>query len=233
MPKASREAHLNKKTEMVVEFPHGQTSLDWRTKVKMLGASQIAPQTPTPYATAADFCRIFREEMNRFYLLSFLLAGEQGIAEKCFVRGFEDVGKGNPVFREWAQSWARRTIIQKAIETVRPRPTDGGSANSNAGAVHTLAEPAEIAAIMELPAFERFAFVMSVLERISDQDSSLLLDCSRSEVIAARTRALQRLGKSAELRGNVVVTRARGDALREGPRSVVQPETLSRLTASA
>ena len=199
----------------------------------MLGARQFANQTRTPYATAADFCRIFREEINRFYLLSFLLTGEQGMAEKCFVRGFEDVGKGNPVFREWAQSWARRTIIQKAIEMVRPKPTDDAATGRHSGAVNTLAGPAEIAAIVELPAFERFAFVMSVLEGISDQDCSLLLDCSRGEVIAARTRALHRLGQSAELRGTVVAIRSRGDALREDPRSAVQSETLLRLTASA
>lgn len=199
----------------------------------MLGARQIANQTPTPYATAADFCRIFREEMNRLYLLSLLLTGDQGMAEKCFVRGFEDVGKSNPVFREWAQSWARRTIIQKAIKMVRPRPTDGEAAGTHSGVVPTLTEQAEIAAIVGLPAFERFVFVMSVLESISDQDCSLLLDCSRGEVMAARTRALHRLGKSAELRGNVVAIRSRGDALREDPRSAVQPEIPVRQTASA
>jgi hypothetical protein len=54
--------------------------------------------------------------------------------------------------------------------------------------------PAEIAAIEEVPAFERFAFVMSVLEHYSDRERSLLLNCTRGEVTAARSRALERLG---------------------------------------
>jgi hypothetical protein len=60
--------------------------------------------------------------------------------------------------------------------------------------------PAEIAAIEEVPAFERFAFVMSVLEHYSDRECSLLLNCTRGEVTAARSRALERLGRSTELR---------------------------------
>ena len=198
----------------------------------MLGARQIANQRPTPYATSADFCRIFREDMNRLYLLSFLLTGDQSMAEKCFVRGLEDAGKGNPVFREWARSWARRTIIQKAIEMIRPRPTNVRTAEApeigRAGA-----EPPEIAAIVELPAFERFAFVMSVLERISDQECSLLLDCSRNEVNAARVAALQRIGRSAELRSKGTETGSDKHVLRVGTASAIQAEALSQLPASA
>jgi hypothetical protein len=166
--------------------------------VKMLEACRTATHKPTPYATSADFCRIFREDMNRLYLLSLLLTGDQVKAESCFVLGLEDVGKGNPVFREWAQSWARRTIIQKAIEMIQPRPTDGSTSEA-AEAGHAPAELSEMVAVVELPVFERFAFVMSVLERISDQECSLLLDCSRSEVSTARRRAFQRIGRSAEL----------------------------------
>ncbi len=43
-----------------------------------------------------------------------------------------------------------------------------------------------------------FVFVMSVLERYSDQDCSVLLGCARRDVLAARTRALQQIGKAAE-----------------------------------
>lgn len=199
--------------------------------MQMLAARQIANQRPTPYATSADFCRIFREDMNRLYLLSFLLTGDQSMAEKCFVRGLEDAGKGNPVFREWARSWARRTVIQKAIEMVRPRPTDGSIGKfEEVGGTGT--EPPEIAAIVELPAFERFAFVMSVLERISDQECSLFLDCSRSEVNAARIAVLQRIGRSAERRSKEAATGSEKRVLRSGT-TAIQAEALSELPASA
>jgi len=167
----------------------------------MLRARKIANQEATPYATEADFCRIFRNDMNRLYLLSLLLTGNQAMAERCFVRGLEDSATGNPVFKEWAHSWARRTIIRNAIQAIRPRPIDRHTSGGGSGDSEGLnaREPERIAAVMELPAFERFVFVMSVLERYSDQDCSLLLDCARDEVVAARTRALQQVGRSAQI----------------------------------
>ncbi len=53
----------------------------------MFNAKQSAIQ---PYATSADFCRIFESDMNRLYLLCYLLTADHGIAEECFVRGLED-----------------------------------------------------------------------------------------------------------------------------------------------
>ena len=64
----------------------------------------------------------------------------------------------------------------------------------------SLAKQAGIAAVLELAPFERFVYVMSVLERYSDQDCSVLLGCMRRDVIAARTRALQQIGSAMQLR---------------------------------
>jgi hypothetical protein len=55
---------------------------------------------------------------------------------------------------------------------------------------------AEVCAILELAPLERFVFVMSVLERYSEHDCSILLGCSRRDVAAARDRALQQLGRA-------------------------------------
>jgi DNA-directed RNA polymerase specialized sigma24 family protein len=49
------------------------------------------------------------------------------------------------------------------------------------------------AAIVGLSAFERFVFVMSVLEKQSDEDCSMLLGCSRRDVMIARELAFKRL----------------------------------------
>lgn len=161
----------------------------------MLGARQTISLQPMPYATSADFCQIFQQNMNRLFLLSVLLTADGETAEKCFVTGLEDAGKGNPVFREWADSWARRTIIRNAIRMMRPR---AGDEISSSAVVHSANLSPEMEAIVELPAFERFVFVMSVLERYSDHECSLLLGCNRGEVIAARSRALLEIGKTAD-----------------------------------
>src|SRR3984885_10550036 len=92
----------------------------------MLGTNHIAHHTAhhnsAAYATSTDFCRIFESDMNRLYLLAFLLTTDHASAEKCFVSGLEDSKTGSVVFKDWAQSWARRTIIASAIRMTHPRP---------------------------------------------------------------------------------------------------------------
>jgi len=164
--------------------------------VNVLGAKQAPKLETTEYATRADFCRIFASDMNGLYLLSFLLTGDHTMAEQCFVDGLEDSTRGNAVFREWARSWARRKIIENAIRMVRPNSSDA----LHNGHVHGLSKWTEVEAVITLPAFERFVFVISVLEGYSAKDCSLLLGCTRADVIVARTRALRNVGISAELR---------------------------------
>jgi hypothetical protein len=162
--------------------------------VNVLGAKQATRHETTEYATRADLCRIFDADMNGLYLLSFLLTGDDVTAEQCFVAGLEDSTKGTAVFREWARSWARRMIIQNAILIVQPHPTGGNSSGTalRNGAACALTQQPEVGAVIALPAFERFVFVISVLEGYSAKNCSLLLGCTRADVIAARTRALRR-----------------------------------------
>src|SRR5213082_3975958 len=87
----------------------------------MAQANRREHPSPAPYATAADFEQIFMQDMSGLYLLAFLLAGSRDGAEKCFVRGVTESVKGYRVFKEWARSWARRTIILSAIRLFEPR----------------------------------------------------------------------------------------------------------------
>src|SRR6202011_6293916 len=91
---------------------------------------------PTQYASCADFQKIFEEEMSGLYLLSFLLTADREKAEQCFVSGLEDAVNGNPVFKEWARSWARRVIIQKAVRVIKPWPVEGSASILAAGNGH-------------------------------------------------------------------------------------------------
>ena len=159
--------------------------------------------SPMPYASNGDFQRIFHEDMNGLYLLSFLLTADHEKAEQCFVSGLEDAVNGNRVFKEWARSWARRVIIKNAVKVINPRPVDGiahsrpVSVNSNGKALPA-EHQVEIAAVLGLEPFERFVYVMTVLEGYSVQDCSLLLGCARRDVLAARSRALQQTGSVIE-----------------------------------
>ena len=52
---------------------------------------------------------------------------------------------------------------------------------------------AVVAAITSLPPFERFVYVVSVLEKYPDRECATLLDCTPGQVIEARTQALLQL----------------------------------------
>jgi hypothetical protein len=154
----------------------------------------------TQYASCADFRRVFDEDMNSLYLLSFLLTGDREKAEQCFVSGLEDAVEGNPVFKEWARSWARRVIIINAVRAVNPRPMEeigrSSSAPVSGDGKTPPVEQVEIAAVLALEPFERFVYVVTVLELYSDQDCSLLLGCARRDVVVARNRAFEQIGSA-------------------------------------
>jgi DNA-directed RNA polymerase specialized sigma24 family protein len=200
---------------------------------KMIASEKTSSQQLTPYATRTDFCQIFEKDMHSLYLLSYLLTVDQSLAERCFVRGLDDSAKGNPVFKEWAQAWARRRIIQNAIQMIRPLPTGNKAADRTSDRDACAAMiPAEMAGILELPAFERFVFVMSVLEHYSDQECSLLLGCTRADVLAARTRALRQIGNAAESQRALMSSNS-NEAQSDKSKSAVQLGVISPLAVSA
>jgi DNA-directed RNA polymerase specialized sigma24 family protein len=200
----------------------------------MFGKEKIRNDTAEQYATRSEFCRIFEKDMDILYLLSFLLTGDRVIAEQCFVGGLDIAREENQVFKEWAESWARRAIILNAIRTVRPREAaDGKQSASDSSAGNALTDLGEFAGVVDLPAFERFAFVISVLERYSDQECSLLLGCTRSDVAKARTRALERLGKSVDFHRKSVSIGSYQKARRDDSGSEPRLTALLGLAASA
>jgi hypothetical protein len=151
------------------------------------------------YATSTDFCRIFDEQMTSLYLLSLLLTADQEKAEQCFVSGMGDSLNTNSVFKEWAHLWARRSIIQNAIRLLGPRLNDKNEPEAanfsqlNGKVPAELETDSNFARILLLNPFERFVFVMSVLEAYSDQECSLLLGCLRRDVGDARIVAINNL----------------------------------------
>jgi hypothetical protein len=159
----------------------------------------VAKQQANDYASVADFCGVFADRMNELYQVSFLLTADHEKAEQCFVAGLEDSVNSNRVFKEWARSWAKRTIIQNAILLMKPYPKHADSFSS-ATALPYVGEHSgnqdghfELEAVLALENFERFVFVMSVLDRYSKHDCALLLGCTRREIEEAQNRAFAQL----------------------------------------
>ena len=163
----------------------------------MFGSKQSrrASERATEYATCKDFQQIFREDMAGLHLLAYLLTADQAKAEQCFVAGLEDSIHGNPVFKQWARAWSKRAIIQNAIKAMVPF-----SATESAEPVPF--EPngqqsALISMVLHWSVFERFVFVMSVLEGYAVRECAALLACTDHEVLAAKSRVLERLADGA------------------------------------
>ena len=180
------------------------------------------------YATTDDFRRIFDENMNSLYLLAFLLTADQRKAEQCFVSGLEDAIGGNPVFKEWAHSWARRVIIQNAARLINSRPNNGNGRSRSASLDSdrkTL--PAErhgqIPAVLGLEPLDRIVYVTTVLEQYSDHECSLLVGCARRDVLPARLRALEEIACEVELHDRrLPIADAQNSGLHKDPSSVIE-----------
>jgi DNA-directed RNA polymerase specialized sigma24 family protein len=157
---------------------------------------QVREEQANRYASREDFHTIFSEHLTELYQLSFLLTRDPARAERCLVSGLEDCVTRNRAFREWACSWAKRTIVQNAIRELKPRPSHSNSPLPGA-IFHDidqlssgLGEHFTMDPVLGLEDFERSVFVMSVLEHYSEHECGLLLGCSAREVREARSRAL-------------------------------------------
>ena len=163
--------------------------------------TQISGNGEKRYATHEEFLKIFDEDMNGFYQLSLLLTGNHQKGERCFVAGIDDCAKENRVFREWARAWAKRVIVKNAIRELNPRRKDSSSCSIRTVLSHNRQSSSPIGhfdvdSVLGLADFERFVFVLCVLERYGEHECALLLGCSPSEVREARTQAIEELAKS-------------------------------------
>jgi DNA-directed RNA polymerase specialized sigma24 family protein len=152
------------------------------------------------YANGSDFCRALQYEMGRLYVLAFLLSTNHEQAERCMVQTVQEIPEHQTVFREWVRIWIRHALIKNAIRSVLPGPRPVAQARDRWWDHQSEpAETATIEAITRLSALDRFVFVLSVLERYSFKECSVLLDCSVETVMEARMRAFEALGSRASI----------------------------------
>lgn len=151
------------------------------------------------YASHSDFCAIFRNHLDSLYLLALILTGDELIAEKCFLATFDSCAEQGLVFRESGLSSTRRNVIENAIRIMLP--ASGNPFPKCLAAKRNsldLNEDALLKCLQYLPPFDRFVFVMSVLERYSDRECALLLGCSYADIMPARIRAFEQISTREE-----------------------------------
>jgi DNA-directed RNA polymerase specialized sigma24 family protein len=163
---------------------------------------KVESNNKNDYANADDFQSLFLDKMSQLYQLAFLLTGRHELAQESIISGLEASCQSNSVFREWTLHWAKRVVIKRAIHLVDPVPQQ-----SSAPSFHLFQQISEPAAltidqILSLPDFERFVLVMSVLERYSDKDISLLLNCLPQQVEQARVAVFEEIAASVEAKSD-------------------------------
>src|SRR6267154_4951821 len=138
--------------------------LRWARKIRSAGKGG------NDYATHSDFCAIFLQQLDRLYSLALILNGDEPRAEECLLAAFDSCVEGSLVFKGSAVAWSRRSVIKRAIRLMSPSPSTlfipdlvGNRCDSSSD------QDASLKSGQELSSFDRFVFVMSVLERYSDR----------------------------------------------------------------
>ena len=155
------------------------------------------------YACPDDFQHVFTERITSLYKLSFLLTGNRVDAERCFVAAFDDMIELTSVPKHSVRSRAKRSIVEKAVYALKPRleeKPDGSLLWRDIPArdyVETFTGPKTvIRRVLSLRTFERFVFVLCLLERYSVEECAVFLGCDVRDVVEGRTRALIRIASS-------------------------------------
>lgn len=152
-----------------------------------------AGQRARAYATPGDFCAIFSSDMESLYSLALVLTRSHESAQQCFVAALNDCRFGSAVFPEWARSWSRRMVIKNAIRLLDPllKGVDGEAEPGSEAIADGM--DASTRPYLQARAFDRFAFVISVLEGFTVRECAALLGSSPREVEQARLRVLQQI----------------------------------------
>ena len=146
------------------------------------------------FASEADFRRVFQEEMNSLFVLAAVLTTDLAKAEECFCRALDWSLDALWVSIERAGSWARRAVVNQAVQLIAPRKERTQNVIASGldwPETSRLKNP--FANLCSLEPFERFVVVMTLLERQSDSDCALQLKCTRQDVGVARASALKKL----------------------------------------
>ena len=153
------------------------------------------------YASHYDFREMFSEDEAGLRLLALLLTGDRARAEQCLVPGLDqdDEAPSNPAFHDWAHSWSKRAIIKNAIQMIAPsQHANGHSRQSSGRAPTTLA-----GAVSCLGAFERFVFIMTLVESYSVQECATLLGATGQQITLAKSQAVEHVASLLPVEENV------------------------------
>jgi len=146
---------------------------------------------PPMMPRAADLAEAWLDEITNLYLLCFLLTADKVLAEQCFAEAMDDyLLSPADALGDWSRGEGRASVIRRAVQIIRPVPKRVESWSLGQGSRPLLSAVHQpFSAITSLGAFDRFVFVLSVIEGESDETCAALLDCEVAEVGRSRDLA--------------------------------------------
>jgi hypothetical protein len=159
------------------------------------------------YAHKEEFVSLFERERGSLQRLALLLTANSEAAKRCLICAFRECIASSSVSKKWVLTWTRRIVIRNAISLIICpggqsfiKPSD--NADNGSIAFSSDDSPGAIAgfeSILDLPEFDRFVFIICVLERYSMLDCALLLGRSPRDINEARQRVGNQVGQIDEI----------------------------------
>jgi hypothetical protein len=116
------------------------------------------------------------------------------------VSGLDACVDGDFVFKAWARPWAKRMIVRNAVQIISPHSGAARSTVFRSADKSRLAEIASeygpFARVLALDDFERFVYVLSVLEGYPIQDCAALLGTSQQIIAETQVLTLKHVANS-------------------------------------
>lgn len=130
------------------------------------------------------------DHLTDLYLLSFLLTADKVLAEQCFSDAMEDCAASFGALSDWASGPGKIAVIRRAVQAIRPVPKRVRSWSCVFGTKPLLSAMHQpFSTITSLGAFERFVFVLSVLEGHADAVCAALLERELADIVESRDLA--------------------------------------------
>lgn len=149
-----------------------------------------------PNAAAPCVAEMWVDKMAELYLLAFMLSTDKETAEQCMLSAMDEyLNSSAPNLIDWMRDKGRHAVIERAVQSVNPRVKASYCWTVPTG-TRSLRAPGHqpFAVITALGTFERFVYVLTVLEGYDEEECAGVLECRRADVVAARKLSHQLVG---------------------------------------
>jgi hypothetical protein len=153
-------------------------------------------EVSSPNEATTCVAQMWIDKMAELYLLAFMLTANKETAEQCMLDAMDEyLNSSAPSLIDWMRNKGRQAVIERAVQRVNPRVKASYGWTIPTGTRSPSAPGHQpFAVITALGTFERFVYVLTVLEGYDEEECAGVLECRRADVVAARKLSHQLVG---------------------------------------